>query len=242
MDLTINHICKKLGITKAELGNPKLGDLNDVTSEMVSNLRKLETKFMQIIYLRQFLPREDYMEIPVFLGDILDRGESPEKWNVGAMIQPSFSFQQMLELPVEDMMAFVGMDFKLRTAPIRNSWSLNINVGAPIKEDLTTTYKTWFPREVTTYGLGYPKVESVEHMDNRVVIRRWIAQVMSGIQEHYGLLSDLSNISYLEESLAYENWTVDAKKALEGLRRESENNSWTENSVPGMTGDDAWYL
>ncbi|KXJ04491.1 hypothetical protein AC249_AIPGENE24802, partial [Exaiptasia diaphana] len=115
MDLTIEHICNKLGISKSELGNPKLVDLNAVTPEMVANLKKLETKFMQIIYLRQYLPREDYMEIPVFLGDILERGESPEKWQVGAMIQPSFSFQQMLELPVEDMMAFVGMDFKLRT-------------------------------------------------------------------------------------------------------------------------------
>ncbi|MFK7785625.1 MAG: hypothetical protein AB8B56_10945 [Crocinitomicaceae bacterium] len=238
----IERICKILGKSETDLFSQQLDDLNSVSPEMLSDLRQLEITAFQLMYLRQLTSKEDARYIPFFLEEVLRDEIPPNEWQSGAILTPNFSFQQMLELSTEELLAEVGMDFTLRTKPIREYWELNIRVGVPAKKDFTTTYRTVFPSNLTTYALDYQHVESVEHMDNCVVVRRWIAQLIARIQNHYGLLNDLSNLSRLEETLEYSDWSVDAQKALQGLILEGGNNSWSENEVPGMTGNDDWYL
>lgn len=217
-----SNIESELGrkITEEELNS--IDDLNSIDSSVVEEIKLLDHRAYQLYYLKLITTQDNHGYLHLFLDEVINSNEAVSSWARGIILASEFSNLELFTSPLSDL--FKNVDYQFRLKPSFTAWKQNSPwVGIPVLVDENATYKSVFSSNWNTIVYDANKLENIADYNPIVVGRRFLAQFFARCLDFYGVLNDIAAYTKLEEISPIENWSEDAKKALDGLIKEKQN-------------------
>jgi hypothetical protein len=222
------EIERETGVRLDDSTRRSVHSLNDLAPDTVDSLRQLQ-RIDRELAVRHLVEAESHSWISSFL-DAVDRGEEPQEWSTGGVLLPAPSFRELLETPVEDLVARIGLDDDPGRCVVvdREGWGRGSEfAGAPGRELSPRVDYRWQAPEGTIRMIApHPALEPCG--DPALAMRRWLA----------------ARIAYVgpraPDALRDAALSDDARLAQRVLEKEADE--FGEGvDVPGFAAPAGWY-
>lgn len=239
MDL-YKQIEAQTGYTFEQLNSLRVDDLNAIPESLIDVCRKLDHPFLKFTFLKA-ITTETLSGLFGFMEDVVRDGAPVESWHKGSFYIRDCSLKDQLVETRAVLLSEIGDPFFWIYKISTNAWKQSNSVGVPARLDLTTTYRTPSIPKHIDYSLRYESFQPVEDRDLDVLFVRWIAQRIAQCCYHRETGKVILNSAVLEQQAPLQDWTTEARAALQGLQKELELALPLDQIVPGYGGPDEWY-
>lgn len=213
-------------------------DLNSISAAHLNNVRRLP-QLLRIPYLWFIVDPASHPYLPQFIEEVVTGGASADTWGRGGIIVPSYSISEILQRPINELLAplghWLGENWR-QLPPDRRLWDA---AGAPalLRADL---HYDWTPPEGVMRI--QPDAVKLTAVDNIVLAaRRWIATQFAMVAgKLFDRTTDLNTL--LAQAVPeVQTITEDARIALAALIAEQSTQPSSDDNLGGFRGPDSWY-